>query len=175
MGRNDTGMLEMRQLVRAGRKTGQGKIAEWGEGRMQMGTEREMSGALEAALTPAVLLHTFPKMCVDVYCLVVEADGGVLPVAISTACLALAHAGIALRDLVPSCTLVLPPPSFSPSFSSPSSSIPLLFHPLPVPYQCLPPLSLPALSLQPSPALPLFHVRRSQAGRMEVYGDPGQT
>jgi ribonuclease PH len=59
-------------------------------------------------LEPAVLLHTFPKMFVDVYCLAVQADGGELPVALMAASLALADAGIALRDLVPACTLVCP-------------------------------------------------------------------
>eukprot|EP00884_Botryococcus_braunii_P017231 jgi/Botrbrau1/4191/Bobra.0192s0050.1 len=72
----------------------------------ESGKEREMSGLLERALEPAVLLHTFPKMFVDVYCLVVEADGGELPTAIIAASLALADAGIALRDLVPACTVV---------------------------------------------------------------------
>ncbi len=65
-----------------------------------------MSDLAEAALEPAVRLETFPKAFVDVYCLVLEADGGELPAAICAASMALANAGIAMNDLVAACTVV---------------------------------------------------------------------
>jgi len=52
-----------------------------------------------------VLTETFPKSFVDVYCLVLQADGGELPCACMAASLALAHAGVACRDLVSAATV----------------------------------------------------------------------
>jgi ribonuclease PH len=60
------------------------------------------------ALRGAVLTETFPKSFVDVYVLVLQADAGELPAAVMAASLALAHAGVACRDLVAACTVVRP-------------------------------------------------------------------
>lgn len=49
---------------------------------------------------------SYPKASVDVYCVVLEADGGELAVATTAAALALADAGIELCDLVAACSLV---------------------------------------------------------------------
>ena len=68
--------------------------------------ERELSQALMQALRGAVLTETFPKSFVDVYVLVLQADAGELPAAVMAASLALAHAGVACRDLVTACTVV---------------------------------------------------------------------
>ena len=68
--------------------------------------ERDVSGQLLATLEAAVLLHTFPKSNVDVYCLILESGGSDLAVCISAASLALADAGIEMTDLVSACSVV---------------------------------------------------------------------
>lgn len=65
-----------------------------------------MAGQLLATLEAAVLLHTFPKSNVDVYCLILESGGSDLAVCISAASLALADAGIEMTDLVSACSVV---------------------------------------------------------------------
>lgn len=79
--------------------------------------ERDLSAALEAALRPAVLLDAFPKAQVDVFVLCLDGGGcggggpaaasfaGELAAATLSASLALAHAGVALRDLVAAVSL----------------------------------------------------------------------
>ena len=74
--------------------------------RLQSDRERELSAALASALSGAVRRATFPKASVDVYAVVLEADGGELAVATSAAALALADAGIELGDLVSACSVV---------------------------------------------------------------------
>jgi exosome complex component MTR3 len=61
---------------------------------------------VEAALEAAVLLDTFPKAVLDVYCFVLEAGGGELGVACTAASLAIAEAGVGMRDLVAACHVV---------------------------------------------------------------------
>ena len=73
--------------------------------RGQTSQEKEMSTALRGALEPAVMLDRFPKAVVEVFVLVLEADGGELGVAISCAALALANAGIEMYDLVAGCSV----------------------------------------------------------------------
>ena len=53
-----------------------------------------------------MLVDTFPKAFVDIYVLVLQADGGELPAAAMAASMALAHAGVACRDLVAACAVV---------------------------------------------------------------------
>lgn len=65
-----------------------------------------MSGVIEKALSPVVLLDRFPKAVVDVYVEVMEAGGSELAAAVTTACLALADAGIEMTDLVAAAALV---------------------------------------------------------------------
>ena len=57
-----------------------------------------------------MILEEFPKSTVDVYVCVLEAAGGELPAAVCAASLALADAGIAMRDLVAACSVVRPGP-----------------------------------------------------------------
>ena len=73
---------------------------------MQTPEEREYSALVQTALESAVLLDSFPKATLDVYVCVLEAGGGEVPAAICAASLALAHAGIAMRDLVAACAVV---------------------------------------------------------------------
>ena len=75
---------------------------------LQGAEERELSAALLQALRGAVLLETFPKAFVDVYVLILQADGAELPAAAMAASAALAHAGVACRDLVTACAVVRP-------------------------------------------------------------------
>eukprot|EP00898_Chlorokybus_atmophyticus_P003166 jgi/Chlat1/3850/Chrsp26S04153 len=65
--------------------------------------ERDLSSLLLTALEPSVALHTFPKSVVDVYVLILESGGADAAVAVTCASMALAHAGIALHDLVAAC------------------------------------------------------------------------
>lgn len=73
---------------------------------LQSPEEREYSSMMQTALEAAVQLSSFPKAVVDVYCLVLEAGGAELAVAITAASLALADAGIEMRDLVTACSVV---------------------------------------------------------------------
>lgn len=68
--------------------------------------EREYSALIQTALESAVLLEHFPKATVDVYVCVLEAAGAEVAAAICAASLALADAGIAMRDLVAACAVV---------------------------------------------------------------------
>ena len=54
-----------------------------------------------------MLLDRFPKAVVEVFVVVLEADGGELGVAISCASMALANAGIEMYDLVAGCAVAL--------------------------------------------------------------------
>lgn len=67
--------------------------------------ERLLSSQLHQALRGAILAETFPKATVDVFVLILEAKGGELPAAVLAASMALAHAGVAMRDLVTCCSL----------------------------------------------------------------------
>ena len=61
---------------------------------------------MQTALEAAADLAAFPKATADVYCLVLEAGGSELSVAVTAAALALADAGIPLFDLVSACSVV---------------------------------------------------------------------
>jgi exosome complex component MTR3 len=62
--------------------------------------EKDVSAWLASALTPALLLNTFPKAVVDVYALVLSAAGSELPALVMAASCALSHAGVQQRDVV---------------------------------------------------------------------------
>ena len=64
--------------------------------------ETYMSNRLYEALSPAVVLDELEKnkMCIEVYVQVLQSDGGVLGAAITGASLALADAGVPIKDLV---------------------------------------------------------------------------
>ena len=59
--------------------------------------------AFTAALLPAVILKDFPRTVIDVFIEVLQADGGTRCAALDAASVALADAGIPMRDLVSAC------------------------------------------------------------------------
>ena len=65
--------------------------------------EIEISKVLKEALRPAVILKQFPRTAVDVYIEILQADGGSRCAALAAASVALADAGIPMRDLVSAC------------------------------------------------------------------------
>lgn len=65
----------------------------------------ELSKVIRLALEPAIFLEDFPKTVVDVYLEVIEADGSTRVTGINAASLALALAGIPMRDLVCACSV----------------------------------------------------------------------
>ncbi|WP_054841121.1 exosome complex exonuclease Rrp41 [Thermococcus peptonophilus] len=55
------------------------------------------------ALEPALLLHMFPRTAIDVFIEILQADAGTRVAGITAASLALADAGIPMKDLVAAC------------------------------------------------------------------------
>lgn len=62
--------------------------------------EIELSKIIREALEAVVLTELFPRTTIDVYMEVLQSDGGTRTVSLTAASLALADAGIAMRDLV---------------------------------------------------------------------------
>src|SRR5215211_2028614 len=65
--------------------------------------EVEISKVMREALEPALMLEDHPRAAIDVYVEVLQADGGSRCAGISAASVALADAGINMRDLVAAC------------------------------------------------------------------------
>ena len=65
--------------------------------------EIEISKVIKEALEPAVMLEKFPRTAVDVYMEILQADGGTRCAALDAAAVALADAGIPMRDMVSAC------------------------------------------------------------------------
>jgi exosome complex component RRP41 len=65
--------------------------------------EIELSKVIREALEPAIFLEYYPRTGVDVFIEVLQADGGTRCASLTAAALALADAGIPMRDLVSSC------------------------------------------------------------------------
>lgn len=65
--------------------------------------EIEISKVIKEALEPAVMLEKFPRTAVDVFIEIIQADGGTRCAALSAASVALADAGIPMRDMVAAC------------------------------------------------------------------------
>jgi exosome complex component RRP41 len=63
----------------------------------------ELSKVIREALEPAVFLEYYPRTAIQVYIEILQADGGTRCAGITTAALALADAGIPMRDLVVAC------------------------------------------------------------------------
>jgi exosome complex component RRP41 len=63
----------------------------------------EISKITADALRPAVFLEKFPRSTIDVFIEVLEAEGGTRCAGITAASVALADAGVPMRDLVVSC------------------------------------------------------------------------
>jgi exosome complex component RRP41 len=75
------------------------------EDRIRPGPSRrstEISKITEWALEPAVMLENYPNQVVDVHINIIQADAGTRCAGINAAAMALAHAGIPMRDLVTS-------------------------------------------------------------------------
>ncbi len=62
--------------------------------------EIEISKILREALEPVILLEQFPRTSIDVFIEIIQADGSTRVASITAASLALADAGIPMRDLV---------------------------------------------------------------------------
>jgi len=65
----------------------------------------EISKVMKAALGPALFLEDFPKITVDVFVEIIQADGSTRVTGINAASLALATAGIPMKDLVVACSV----------------------------------------------------------------------
>lgn len=62
----------------------------------------EISKITEWALEPAVMLEKYPNQVVDVHINIIQADAGTRCAGINAAAMALAHAGIPMKDMVSS-------------------------------------------------------------------------
>lgn len=67
--------------------------------------EIELSKVLREALSQAIMLEKFPSTAIDIFIEVLEADGSTRCAGINAASLALADAGIPMRDLVAACAI----------------------------------------------------------------------
>lgn len=65
--------------------------------------EHELSKVITWALEPSIFMERFPRTSIDVFIEVLEANGGTRCAAITAASVALADAGIPMRDLVAAC------------------------------------------------------------------------
>lgn len=62
--------------------------------------EIELSKVIREALEPVVMSETFPRTAIDVFIEIINADGGTRTAAVTAASLALADAGIPMKDIV---------------------------------------------------------------------------
>ncbi len=65
--------------------------------------EVELSKVIRDALEPSVFLEYYPRTSIDIFIEVLQADGGTRCASITAASVALADAGIPMRDLVAAC------------------------------------------------------------------------
>ena len=65
--------------------------------------EVEISKVMREALEPAIMLEDYPRAAIDVFVEVLQADGGSRCAGIAAASVALADAGVNMRDLVAAC------------------------------------------------------------------------
>jgi len=65
--------------------------------------EVELSKVIREALEPSVFVEYYPRASIDIFIEVLQADGGTRCAGITAASLALADAGIPMRDLVVAC------------------------------------------------------------------------
>jgi exosome complex component RRP41 len=65
--------------------------------------EHELSKVIREALEPSIFTEYYPRTAIDLFIEVLQADGGTRCAGINVASLALADAGIPLRDLVSAC------------------------------------------------------------------------
>jgi exosome complex component RRP41 len=65
--------------------------------------EHEISKVIRESLEPAIFLEYYPRTSIDLFIEVLQADGGTRCAGVTTASLALADAGIPMRDLTVAC------------------------------------------------------------------------
>ena len=65
----------------------------------------ELSKVIRLALEPALFLEEFPKATIDIFVEILQADGSTRVTGINAASLALAAAGIPMKDLVAACSV----------------------------------------------------------------------
>ncbi len=65
--------------------------------------EVELSKVIRESLEPAIFIEQYPRTGIDIFVEVLQADGGTRCASITAASLALADAGIPMRDLVVAC------------------------------------------------------------------------
>lgn len=65
--------------------------------------ERELSKVIREALQPAIFVEYYPRTSIELFIEVLQADGGTRCASLTAASLALADAGIPMRDLVAAC------------------------------------------------------------------------
>ncbi|MCP8308402.1 MAG: exosome complex exonuclease Rrp41 [archaeon] len=65
--------------------------------------EIEISKVIREALEPALMLEEYPRTAIDIYLEVLQADGGSRCAGITASAVALADAGISMRDMVVAC------------------------------------------------------------------------
>ncbi|MGI0050455.1 MAG: exosome complex exonuclease Rrp41 [Nitrososphaeraceae archaeon] len=65
--------------------------------------EVEISKVMREALEPAIMLEDYPRAAIDVFVEVLQADGGSRCAGIAAASVALADAGVNMKDLVAAC------------------------------------------------------------------------
>jgi len=63
----------------------------------------ELSKVIREALEPSVFIEYYPRTSIDLFIEVLQADGGTRCAGLTVASLALADAGIPMRDLVAAC------------------------------------------------------------------------
>ena len=67
--------------------------------------EIEISKVIREALEPALMLEEYPRTAIDIYLEVLQADGGSRCAGITASAVALADAGISMRDMVVACAV----------------------------------------------------------------------
>ncbi|MCP8319164.1 MAG: exosome complex exonuclease Rrp41 [Candidatus Methylarchaceae archaeon HK01B] len=67
--------------------------------------EIEISKVISEALEPALILEEYPRTVINVYLEVLQADGGSRCAGITASAVALADAGISMRDMVVACAV----------------------------------------------------------------------
>jgi len=75
-------------------------------GDQETAEERAYAAALTDAFTPLILLDKYPRSQIDLLITVIEDDGGVLPLALTTCAVALTNAGIQIYDLIVAASMV---------------------------------------------------------------------
>jgi exosome complex component RRP41 len=65
--------------------------------------EHELSKVIRESLEPAIFLEYYPRTSIDLFIEVLQADGGTRCAGVTVASLALADAGIPMRDLIVAC------------------------------------------------------------------------